>query len=129
MRWRVGSFRILEMLTKGKPMGYKGHKAQWDRDTGNVHGHPTKHPALHQHSQHHTPFQSRGFSEDTGSNCKPESIHTNYTNRMKHDPDKVAPNKANTSHDPLPGAFHGNSGTSSDGHKLIRRGASKFPVA
>jgi hypothetical protein len=110
-------------------MGYKGHPGQWGRDTGNVHGHATKHPAMHQPGTPHTSFQSRGFSEDTGSNCKPESYHTGTTNRRKHDPDKVAPNKANTSHNPLPGSFHKNSGTTSDGHKLIVRGASKFPVA
>jgi hypothetical protein len=110
-------------------MGYKGHKGEWDRDTGNVHGHPTKHPALSQHSQPHTDFQARGFSEDKGSNTRPESYHTNFTNRRKHDPDQMGPNRSHTSHDPLPGAYHRNSGTSPEGHKLIRRGASKFPVA
>jgi len=108
---------------------YSGHKSEWNRDTGNVHGHPTKHPALHQHSQHHTPFESRGWHEDKGSNTKPESYHTNFTNRKRHNPDAIGPNKSHGSHDPRPEHYHHNSGTTSDGHRLIRRGASKFPVA
>jgi len=107
-------------------MAYKGHKSQWGRDTGSVPGHPTKHPGLHQHSQHHTPFTARGWHEDTGSNCHLESIHTNMTNRRKHDPDKVGPNKANTSHDPRPEHYHKNSGTDGDGHQVMRRGGSVY---
>ena len=107
-------------------MGYKGHKSQWGRDTGNVHGHPTKHPALHQHSQPHTDFQARGFHADKGSNCSAEGYHTNMTNRRKHDPDAIGPNRSHSSHDPRPEHYHKNSGTDGDGHQVMRRGGSVY---
>ena len=93
-----------------------------------VHGHPTKHPPLKQHSQPHTPFEARGFHEDRGSNTKPDRIHTNKQNVHKHDPDRASVN-VQGGHDPRPEHFHKNSGTTSEGHMLVRRGASKLPVA
>lgn len=106
---------------------YKGHKREWDRDTGNVHGHATKHPALHQPGMPHTDFQARGFHEDRGSNTHPERIHVAKAN--KHKDTGVNPQiNVHGGHDPRPEHYHKNSGTSSEGHMLIRRGASKMPT-
>lgn len=102
---------------------YRGHKSEWDRDAGSVPGHPTKHPKLGAHSQSHTPFEARGFHEDRGSNTNPERIHTNFTNRQKHDAER-APTNVEGGHDPRPEHYHKNSGTESGGHQLVRRGGS-----
>src|SRR5262249_46173467 len=108
---------------------YSGHKSEWNRDKGVKPGHPREDGmATHQHSQPHTHFEARGWHEDKGSNTRLESIHTGKTNRNKHNPDAPGPNRSHSSHDPRPSAWHSNSGTSSEGHRLIRRGASKFPV-
>jgi hypothetical protein len=102
-------------------------KEGWGRDKGIVPGHPHKHPALHQAGQHHTPFESRGFHADRGSNTNPERMHTNFANRNKHNPDR-SPTNVHGGHDPRPEHYHKNSGTTGDGHRLIRRGTSKMPV-
>jgi len=107
-------------------MAYKGHKAQWGRDTGSVPGQMHKHPAMHSPGQHHTPFEARGFHADRGSQTHIHEMHTNFTNRRKHNEDAVGPNRSHGSHDPRPQHYHRNSGTDGDGDQVMRRGGSVY---
>ena len=109
-------------------MAYKGHK-DWHRsDKGVRPGHPRDSGhATHQPGMPHTPFEARSFHEDKNGGTNPERMRTNFTNRVKHDPDRV-PTNVHGGHDPRPEHFHKNSGTESEGHMLIRRGARKMPV-
>jgi hypothetical protein len=106
---------------------YRGHRAEWNRDEGSVPGHPQKHPKMNAHSQSHTPFEARGFHEDRGSNTRPDRIHVAKANQHKEGPNEL-PINVHGGHDPRPAHYHKNSGTTSEGHMLIRRGASKMPT-
>ena len=105
---------------------YPGKKPGWGRDQGSVPGHPIKHPQMIALGQAHTPYDSRGFHADKGSNTKPESYHRAKSNRFRHEQEAVGVNGARGAHNPLPSHYHRNSGTESDGHQVMKRGGSVY---
>lgn len=95
-------------------------KQGWGRDVGVKPGH-SEFPA-HQPAACHTKFDARGFG-DKGHNLA-NTHHQNFTNRHLHDPEMKHSVNVEAGHDPRPEHFHKNSGTTSEGHQLVRRGGS-----
>lgn len=101
-------------------------KEGWGRDKGYKPGHHSDAGmGLHQPGQHHTAFEARSFRADKGHNTHPERISVNPMNRHRRRDEDLAGINVQGGHDPRPAHFHKNSGTSPEGHALIRRGRSK----
>lgn len=105
-------------------------KEGWGRDKGYRPGHHSDAGhGLHQPGQSHTAFEARSFKADKGHNTNIERISIAPQNRHRSLKGEELPGvNVRGGHDPRPEHYHRNSGTSGDGHMLIRRGRSKYAV-
>lgn len=103
-------------------------KEGWGRDKGYRPGHHSDAGhGLHQPGQSHTAFEARSFKADKGHNTNIERISVAPQNKHRETA-MEKPINVHGGHDPRPEHYHRNSGTSADGHMLIRRGRSKYAV-